>query len=394
MNNLFARCPPEFTTVLTTLTGALTSIDKDVRREMDEVMTEQVLAPMEALGDLLDEVRVDCHSREYLKVSKHSSPPGQCAWPRQQHLCTNTPTPSVPLILTLPPVQVDYDAHHRQSTNLKSKASTDTAALSKVERKELADRRKLSEATKNLVDTFDEIEAKRWNVVLEEMNTFVNIQKQFFQRGSAVMNAIQNFPPGGAVAPIPATYAVSTPFGPIRENGRLPGCDYLYDGTAPPDDSTGGSNKFGSGGALSPPPQYPDAQPAPIKAPVEAAGGKPAASPGGGAVLSPSVAAAAAASSRRRSSVDGGRHAEAASRAVAASSGSKRGLPPPPPVKRQAADRARALYTYSPANADELGMSVGDIIAVSKRHDDGWGEGENESNGQRGMFPLNYVQAV
>jgi len=68
MNNLFARCPPEFTTVLTTLTGALTSIDKDVRREMDDVMTEQVIAPMEALGDLLDEVRVDCHSREYLKV--------------------------------------------------------------------------------------------------------------------------------------------------------------------------------------------------------------------------------------------------------------------------------------------------------------------------------------
>jgi hypothetical protein len=68
MNNLFARCPPEFTTVLTTMTGALSSIDLDVRREMDDVMAEQVVAPVEALGDLLDEVRLDCNSREYLKV--------------------------------------------------------------------------------------------------------------------------------------------------------------------------------------------------------------------------------------------------------------------------------------------------------------------------------------
>ena len=71
-----------------------------------------------------------------------------------------------------------------------------------------------------------------------------------------------------------------------------------------------------------------------------------------------------------------------------------RGGPPPPPVKRVAADRTRALYAYAPGNADELGMAVGDVIAVSQRHDDGWGEGENETNGQRGMFPLNYVQAM
>ncbi len=272
-----------------------------------------------------------------------------------------------------------------------------------MERKELADRRKLSEATKNLVDTFDEIEAKRWNVVLEEINTFVNIQKQFFQRGSAVMNAIQNFPPGGAVAPIPPTSAVSTPFGPIRENGRLPGCDYLYDGTAPPEDANASSRKFGTTaavGGVSPAPVYPgskatpdtpsaSAPPGPIKAPAE--GGH---TPASGAVLSPSVAAAAAASSRRRSSVDGAKHADAASRAVASVEAGKRGAPPPPPVKRAAADRARALFAYSPANADELSMAVGDVIAVSARHDDGWGEGENETNGQRGMFPLNYVQSL
>jgi len=299
-----------------------------------------------------------------------------------------TPKPYHTLLL-----QVDYDAHHRQSTNLKSKASADTAHLSKVERKELADRRKLSEATKALADTFDEIEIKRWNVVLEEMNTFVNIQKQFFQRGSAVMNAIQNFPPGGADAPIPPTSAVSTPFGPIRENGRLPGCDYLYDGTAPPEDPSA-SRKFGTFAATGTP--VGGDAPGPIKAPLHEAATPYAAasSPGASGVLSPSVAAAAAASSRRRSSVDGGKHADAAARAVAASQGSARGAPPPLPVKRVAADRARALYTYSPANADELAMSAGDVIAVTKRHDDGWGEGENESNGQRGMFPLNYVQTM
>lgn len=350
--NLFSGCPPEYTEVLSTMCGALTRIDTELRQELDEVMTEAVIAPIDAVVDVMNEVRVDMHGREYLKL--------------------------------------DFDAHHRKVASLKAKGTTDPAELRKLDSKLAQDREGLAATTKALYDAFDDMERKRWSVITSELNAFVSAQTAFFQRAAEVTRGMATFPAELPRAPIPLTAATSTPFGPITPQGYLPGFPHLYGEGPPP--SAGEVGVKGAGGAGTARPHRATLQPTvsdPSSPAPQQAGVKAYPTV---AAIPPAVAQAAAASHRRRSSVsEDPSHAAAAKAAVAAS---RQAPPPTPPVPRKAADRVRACFKFSPSSPDELGMAVGDVVEVLRRHDDGWGEGMNTTSGQRGMFPLNYVEPL
>jgi len=53
----------------------------------------------------------------------------------------------------------------------------------------------------------------------------------------------------------------------------------------------------------------------------------------------------------------------------------------------------RAKHEFWAENDAELSLAVGDIITVLNRDDEGWWEGEGK-NGQRGLFPSNYVDII
>ena len=55
--------------------------------------------------------------------------------------------------------------------------------------------------------------------------------------------------------------------------------------------------------------------------------------------------------------------------------------------------RYKALYAYTPRNADELPLEVDDIIYVMEKCDDGWYIGTNTRSGQFGTFTGNYAQS-
>lgn len=56
---------------------------------------------------------------------------------------------------------------------------------------------------------------------------------------------------------------------------------------------------------------------------------------------------------------------------------------------------ARALYMYQAAIPEELGFSKGDVLAVLRHQDDGWWEATIQGgNGQVGLVPSNYLQAM
>ncbi|KAK7698281.1 formin-binding protein [Diaporthe eres] len=56
---------------------------------------------------------------------------------------------------------------------------------------------------------------------------------------------------------------------------------------------------------------------------------------------------------------------------------------------------ARAMYMYQAAIPEELGFNKGDILAVLRHQDDGWWEAEvHGANGQPGLVPSNYLQAI
>ncbi|XP_076820138.1 proline-serine-threonine phosphatase-interacting protein 1-like [Clavelina lepadiformis] len=59
-------------------------------------------------------------------------------------------------------------------------------------------------------------------------------------------------------------------------------------------------------------------------------------------------------------------------------------------------DLYEAIYDYSPANADEVGMECGDRIQVTlgAATEDGWLYGLNTRTQLRGLLPKNYVQEV
>lgn len=56
---------------------------------------------------------------------------------------------------------------------------------------------------------------------------------------------------------------------------------------------------------------------------------------------------------------------------------------------------ARALYMYQAAIPEELGFAKGDVLAVLRHQDDGWWEATIQGgNGQVGLVPSNYLQAM
>lgn len=57
-------------------------------------------------------------------------------------------------------------------------------------------------------------------------------------------------------------------------------------------------------------------------------------------------------------------------------------------------DQCKVIYSYKPANEDELELKEGDIITILNRDlpDKGWWKGELK--GKVGVFPDNFVQLV
>lgn len=73
-------------------------------------------------------------------------------------------------------------------------------------------------------------------------------------------------------------------------------------------------------------------------------------------------------------------------------------MPPlPPPVDYDTnappdyLEKVVALYSYEASKSDDLALTEGDIIYLTRRHDNGWCEGF--LNGKQGFFPQNYVQS-
>jgi hypothetical protein len=65
--------------------------------------------------------------------------------------------------------------------------------------------------------------------------------------------------------------------------------------------------------------------------------------------------------------------------------------PPPIPAKKPAASvKLTAVYAYNASQPDELSFPVGASLTLIKKNSDGWWEGEY--NGNRGLFPENYVK--
>jgi len=62
---------------------------------------------------------------------------------------------------------------------------------------------------------------------------------------------------------------------------------------------------------------------------------------------------------------------------------------PPPPSPTVI--KARALYPFSPSEANELAFNAGDTLIITNKSGDWW---EAELNGRRGLIPANYVQLI
>ncbi|XP_037082171.1 CD2-associated protein-like [Pollicipes pollicipes] len=61
-------------------------------------------------------------------------------------------------------------------------------------------------------------------------------------------------------------------------------------------------------------------------------------------------------------------------------------------TKRPGRRRCRALFSYSPEKADELGLKLHDIIDVLEEVEPGWWKGS--LNGKVGVFPSNFVEEL
>ena len=54
-------------------------------------------------------------------------------------------------------------------------------------------------------------------------------------------------------------------------------------------------------------------------------------------------------------------------------------------------ETVKVKHPYKPKNADELELLVGEKLYVTKKHDDGWYEGQDERE-KKGVFPGNFVE--
>jgi hypothetical protein len=55
--------------------------------------------------------------------------------------------------------------------------------------------------------------------------------------------------------------------------------------------------------------------------------------------------------------------------------------------------KVKSLFVFQAENEAEMDLTVGDLITVVKIEDEGWWEG-TKSNGNRGLFPSNYVEII
>jgi len=55
-------------------------------------------------------------------------------------------------------------------------------------------------------------------------------------------------------------------------------------------------------------------------------------------------------------------------------------------------ERGMATYTFVPRYQNEISLNFNDLIYVECKFADGWWRGQNETTGQRGYFPANYIQ--
>ncbi|KJE89186.1 hypothetical protein CAOG_00706 [Capsaspora owczarzaki ATCC 30864] len=70
---------------------------------------------------------------------------------------------------------------------------------------------------------------------------------------------------------------------------------------------------------------------------------------------------------------------------------------PPAPVQNassSAVEKYRAVYDYTPQQGDELALSVGDVVIVSKKGEDGWYHCKNSTTNRTGVVPSNYLEPV
>ncbi|ESN91166.1 hypothetical protein HELRODRAFT_90371 [Helobdella robusta] len=56
--------------------------------------------------------------------------------------------------------------------------------------------------------------------------------------------------------------------------------------------------------------------------------------------------------------------------------------------------RYRVQHSYLPQHSDELQLTIGDIIKVTEKCDDGWWVGAANSTNKFGLFPGNYVKPL
>lgn len=60
----------------------------------------------------------------------------------------------------------------------------------------------------------------------------------------------------------------------------------------------------------------------------------------------------------------------------------------------QQLEKYRCIEKYPAHSRFELSLSVGDIIIVQKKRDNGWYKGELTRTGQVGLFPANFVEIL
>lgn len=99
----------------------------------------------------------------------------------------------------------------------------------------------------------------------------------------------------------------------------------------------------------------------------------------------------------------GSKHADVLGRVAGQAAAARVAAPPPaveaarptPPPSRQqrGIGRARALYDYDSAEADDLQLREGEEITIIAHVDEGWSRGEN-SDGRSGIFPRSYVEEL
>lgn len=63
---------------------------------------------------------------------------------------------------------------------------------------------------------------------------------------------------------------------------------------------------------------------------------------------------------------------------------------PQPPTRKL----VRANYSFMAENANEISLQKGDTVTVVNEIDAGWWVGENQKNGETGLFPANYCEVI